>query len=268
MKKFIAILVLFSFVSAKDYPQRIISFGPSITEELYILGVGNRVIGNTTYCNMPKDAKKKEKIGTILEINTEKILSLEPDLVIAIQLTPKKTLERVRDLGIRVEVFENPENFHQICKNFIRLGKIVGKERKAERIIKRIENEIFKIREKIEEKEKPKVLVQIGANPLWVATKDSFINELIEYAGGVNIVEETKSGLYSVEKVVAKNPDIIIITTMGISEEKEKEGWKRFPEINAVQNNRIYVIDADKICRPQPLRFVKTIRELVSIIHP
>ncbi|MCM8787480.1 MAG: ABC transporter substrate-binding protein [Candidatus Omnitrophica bacterium] len=247
--------------------ERIISLGPSITEELYLLGAGDRIVGVTTYCKRPPQVIKKEKVGTVIEVNVEKIFSLKPDLVIATSLTKQKDVEKLKKLGIKVIVFPAAKNFAQLCEQFLELGKIIGKEKEAKEIIEAANKAINYISEKIKNLDRPKVLVQIGSRPLWVATKDSFIGDLIEFAGGKNI-KTTKEGLFSKEQVVIENPDVIIITTMGITGEKEKENWQRYKTINAVKNNRIYIIDSYKLCSPTPVSFVETLEELVNILHP
>jgi len=273
MKKYLIlaiILITFLFNTIAfclSYPQRIISLGPFITEELYLLNVQDRLIANTIYCTRPAYAKKKEKIGTVINVNLEKIISLSPDLVLATSLTPTNQVERLKKLGIEVVVFKSPKNFYELCEEFLELGRLVGCEKRAEKIINKAKKRVEKIREKTKGKIPPRVLVQIGSNPLWIAIGNSFINDFIEFAGGINIAKEEKTGLYSREKVLEKNPDVIIITTMGIVGEEEEEIWQKYKTINAVKSNRIYIVDSYKLCSPTPLSFVETLEELVRLLH-
>ncbi|MCM8831964.1 MAG: ABC transporter substrate-binding protein, partial [Candidatus Omnitrophica bacterium] len=210
---------------------------------------------------------KKEKVGTVVDVNVEKIFSLKPDLVLATPLAKQKDIEKLKKLGIRVITFPTAKNFAQICEQFLELGRIVGKERKAKEIIEEIQKRVVSIKEKTKNLDRQKVLVQVGARPLWIATKDTFINDFIEFAGGENIGSST-NGIYSKEKVLLDNPDVIIITTMGIVGKKEKEAWKKYKTINAVKNNRIYIIDSYKLCSPTPVSFVETLKEMINILHP
>jgi len=253
---------------SSTYPERIISLGTTLTEELYLLKVEDRLIANTIYCTRPPSAKKKEKIGTVINANIEKIISLAPDLVLATSLTPPKQVEALKNLGIRVVVFEYPKSFYELCEQFLELGRLVGCEKRAEGIIKRAKKMVEKVREKTKGRIPPRVLIQIGANPLWVAIGDSFINDFIEFAGGINIAKEEKTGLYSMEKVLEKNPDVIIIAEMGIIGEKEKNAWLKIKALNAVKNNQIYIMDAYKLCSPTPVSFFKTLEEIVEIFYP
>ncbi len=271
LKYFLAIFILLCISSAicaeNNLPQRIISLAPALTEELYLLGVEDRLIANTSYCKRPPAAKKKGKIGSGMKISLEKILYLEPDLILAKSYSNQKQIEKLRNLRMRVKVFPNAKNFSEICEQFIYLGQIVGKEDRSKQIVSRANDRVFSIQQRIKDLPKPKVLVQIGAKPLWVATKDSFINDFIELAGGVNIGPSGKSGLYSREKVIQQNPDVIIIVTMGIVGEQEKKTWQNYKTLNAAKNNRIHIVDSYKVCSPTPVSFVEVLEEIVEILH-
>ena len=246
--------------------KRIISLGPSITEQIYLLGVEDKLVGCTIYCKRPKDAENKEKVGTAIEVNLEKAISIKSDLILATSLTSPKAIDKLEKLGMKVVTFSSPRNFNEICEQFLRLAVLVGKKEEAERVIGEVKDKVYEIKQRVKDLHKPKVLVQVGAKPLWVATKDSFINDFIEFAGGQNLGPEG-SGIYSRERVLKQNPEVIIITTMGIVGENEKKIWQRYKSIDAVKNNRIYIIDSDKLCSPTPVSFVQTLEELVGILH-
>jgi len=251
----------------QNYIKRIISLGPAITEQLYLLGAENNLVANTVYCTRPTEAQNKEKIGTVIEVNLEKIVSLKPDLVIATSLSNPKQIQKLENLGIRVLKLPLAENFQQICKQFLELGKVVKKEKEAQEIIKKSKKEVDDIYKTIKNLPKPKVIVQVGTNPLWVATQNSFVNDFIKFAGGINI-GPYNNGLYSREKIIKDNPDIIIIITMGIAGKQEKEIWQKYKTINAVKNNKIYIMDSYKLCSPTPVSFVEMLKEIVEILHP
>lgn len=250
-----------------DLPQRIISLSPAIVEELYILAAGDKLVGCTVYCQRPPEAKEKERVGTGIEVNLEKVISLKPDLVLAISLTSPKIKEKLKNLGIKVVTFSTPKDFNDICKHFLELGKLVGKVKEAEKIVKNAENKIDSIREKVKNLHHPKVLVQVGARPLFVATDRYFVNDYIEFAGGINIAKGAKEGIYSREQVLKANPDVIIIVTMGIVGEEEKEVWRKYKTLNATKNDRIFIIDSYNLCNPTPISFVETLEEIVKILH-
>lgn len=270
-RAFLIIIFLLNFITLvwanNSYPQRIISLGSVLTEELYLLGVEDKIVGVTIYCQRPAVAKIKEKVGTVTEIDIEKIVSLKPDLVLTTSLTNPKSKEKLKKLGIRTADFPASKNFFQLCEQFLELAKLVNKKGMAEEIVRSASNEVDFIKKGIKGLNKVKVFVQIGTKPLFAANRDYFINDFIEFAGGVNIAADSKTGLYSREKVLEDNPDIIIIATMGIAAEKERETWFKFKTLKAVKENRIYIMDSYKLCSPTPVTFVESLKEIVEILY-
>jgi iron complex transport system substrate-binding protein len=263
----IFLLSHFPAFSSPDPPRRIVSLVPNITEELFDLGVQDRLVGVTIYCRRPLEAQSKELVGTVVEVNVEKILSLQPDLVIASPLTDHKQLQKLREVGIRVEVFQPPRDFQALCDNLLQIAEMVGRKREAREIIRQAKGELAIIKGKVKELPKPRVFVQIGERPLVAAGGDSFIDDFVDCAGGVNITREVETSVYSREEVVRRNPDIIIIARMGMAGEREKDGWLKYKTIRAVQTKRIYMVDPYRFCSPTPLSFVEQVKELVELFH-
>ena len=248
-------------------PKRIISLGPSITKGLYLLGAQDKLIANTIYCVDPPEAKKKERIGTVVEVNIEKVFHLKPDLVLATSLTSFKAKAKLEDLGIKIITFPTIKDFNDICKQFLELGRLVDKENEAKEIVRCAENEVILIRKKVEGLLKPKVFVQMGVKPLFAATGSYFVNDYIEFAGGINIAKEAREGIFSREQILKENPDVIIITTMGMAAEEEKRIWQKYETLSAGLSGRIYIIATDEITSPTPRSFVKTLEDFVHILH-
>lgn len=252
----------------ENHPKRIVSLAPSMTEELYLLRAEDSLVGNTTYCVNPPAARYKEKVGAITKIDLEKIVSLKPDLVLATSLTNPKTIQKLRDLGIEVKIFPAPKNFTSLCSQFLELGKAIDEEAKAREIIAAAEEKVSSIKARTTALIKPRVFIEIGAKPLFTANRDYFINDFVELGGGMNIAEDSKIGTYSREEVLRRNADVILIVTMGLAGEKEKEVWQKFKTLNAVKHGRIHVIDSRKICSPTPVTFVETLEEIAMLLHP
>lgn len=250
-----------------DFPQRIISLSPTITEELYLLGAQDKLIGCTIYCETPPAARGKEKVGTVKDFSLEKVVSLEPDIVFTTTLADNKSIEKLKNLGIEVIAFPTAKSFGQMCEQLLELGRIIGREQRAEELVAEAKNETDAIRERVGDLPKPKVFAQIGAKPLFAATRDYFVNDFIEFAGGINIARDLNSGFYSREKVLEANPDVILVVTMGIVGEQEKEIWEKYDVIKAVENNRIHILDSRRLCSPTPVSFVDTLEEMVRILH-
>ncbi len=251
--------------------QRIVSLGPINTENVYLLNAQDRLIANTVYCVNPPAAKEKEKIGTLLQANIEKIVSLKPDLVLATSLTRPRQVAKLKRLGINVVQFTQPANFDEISEQFIKLGQLIGREERARRIVHEARRAIDQIQQKTAGRSKKKVFLQVGTRPLFASVEDSFTNEFITLGGGKNIAKGSLQGVYSREKVIAQNPDLIIIAIMGtegIAGEKEQQKWMRYPSISAVKNNNIHIVDPNLVCSPTPLTFVEALRTITSLIHP
>ncbi|MCX5710965.1 MAG: helical backbone metal receptor [Candidatus Omnitrophica bacterium] len=271
--EFSILFVLSSFLfcgayTIENYPKRIISLAPSITEELYLLEAQDFLVGNTTYCVTPPAARYKEKVGSITRVDLERIVGLNPDLVLATSLTNSKTIQKLKSLNIEVKLFPAPKNFTSLCDQFLELGKAVGKEPEAKEIVKTAEEKVARIKSMTAMLIKPKVFIEIGAKPLFTANRDYIINDFVKLAGGKNIAEDSKIHAYSKEEVLRKNADIILIVTMGFAGGTEKEAWQKFKMLNAVKHDRIYIIDSQKICGPTPVTFVKTLEEISALLHP
>ncbi len=269
---FFCVSLLFSLghalaLSAPSIPARIVSLVPNITEELFDLGVENRIVGVTTYCQRPPEAQSKERVGTVVEVNVEKIISLRSDLVIASPLTDHKQIKKLQAMGIRVEIFPPPQDFQALCNSFLQLARMVGRKEQANVIAQQAERDLDNIKRKVKGLSKPRVFVQIGERPLVAAGGDSFIDDFVTFAGGENIAREAKTSAYSREEVVRRNPDIIIIAKMGMAGEQEKATWMRYKTIRAVQTNKIFMVDPYRFCSPTPLSFVEQVGELVRLLH-
>ena len=249
-------------------PRRIVSLAPAITQKLYLLGVDERLVANTVYCKRPDDARHKAKIGNVTQVNVEMIVSLKPDLVIASSLTRPEQVQKLRGLGIHVVRCSNPSSFSAMCDEFVTLGKLVDEEGRAERIVARARDDVASIRKLTAGIPRKRMFVQIGAKPLFTVTKQSFVNDYIEFAGGENVVDQETSGICSREKVIKEDPEVILISTMGIVGEEEKKVWLNYPTISAVRSNSIHVLDAYDLCSPTPVVFVDTLKKIVKLLHP
>ncbi len=250
-------------------PKRIISLVPSVTEALFDLGAGDRVVGDTTYCKRPIEAQKKEKVGTAVSVNVEKVLNLNPDIVFASTLIHPDEKKKLIDLGINIVTLEYPKSFEEICAQFLKLGNMIGEADRADKIVRKAKKDVNAVKERYLDigSIHPRVFVQIGAKPLVTVNKNAFINDFILFAGGINVTENIKNIKYSREQVLVDNPDIIITVTMGINGDGEKKVWQRYKSLNAVKNNRVYVMDADLFCSPTPITFAKTLEKVAVNIH-
>ncbi len=264
--KKIAIALMLFFVSFQTIKaMKIVSLAPSLTKNIYDLKANDDLKGCTSYCY---DAKKDAVpiVASVVKVNVEKVVSLKPDIVVATGITPNETIIMLRKLGIKTEVFETPASFLEVCLQFQKLGRLIGKENLANAIIEREKNEIERLKQKVRTlKNKPKVFFQIGANPLFAVIPNTYMNYFLVFEGCSNIIQTTHTGSVSRESVVMRNPDYIFVVTMGMSSEHVKE-WMVYKEINAVKNKRVLLLDADMACTPTPVSFTDTFEKIVSFI--
>ncbi|MBF0619297.1 MAG: ABC transporter substrate-binding protein [Candidatus Omnitrophica bacterium] len=248
--------------------ERIVSLGPVITEELYLLSSGDKLVGCTTWCRRPVAARSKAKVGNVQEINVEQVVALKPDIVLATVLTDPKAVAQLRAVGIRVVEVPNAKDFEGICQVFLTLGEITGKEEEARRIVDEARQKIKVLKQKLSGVPAVKVFVQVGANPLVTIGQESFVNDLIGSAGGVNIVKASGYVQYSREQVLLSDPDVMLISNMGFDGAKEKDSWRKFLSLKAVAANRIFIVDEYLLCSPTPVSFVETLSMVIHYLHP
>ncbi len=254
-----------------SFPQRIVSLGPINTENVYLLGAEDRLVGNTSYCVRPKAAGSKEKIGSVMEISIEKILSLRPDLILATALTRPQQVKKLKGLDLRVVQFRQPESFREICTHFLRIGELLGLEERAEKIIREARTQVEAVIAATADLPRRKVFLQIGSRPLFGAAANSFTHDFIRLSNGINVIGEQKRGTVSYEKVLVRNPDAVIIAIMGsetgiAGEEKKK--WRRFPMLKAVENNQVHIVNPNLVCSPSPATFAQALSLVAELIHP
>jgi len=253
-------------------PQRIVSHVPSITETIFALGLGERVVGVSDYCDYPEEAKSKPSIGSYFNPSIENIVALDPDLVLSDGHS--ESIKGLDSLGVTYMVID-PKDMDGIFKDIELLGKVTGTEKEAEKLIKDMQKRISYVIARVEDAPPPKVFYIIDAvdlsNP-WTAGPGSFIDSLITIAGGENIGAEALSpwAQFSIEQIVSSDPEIIILPakhgTSFTSPEvlMEHPAWR---ETTAVKQGRIYFIDGDLVDRTGP-RVVDGLEELARIIHP
>jgi iron complex transport system substrate-binding protein len=260
-------------------PQRIVSTAPSITETLFALGLGPRVVGVTEFCDFPAEARRKPKIGTFLEPNFERILAQRPDLVLVVR-NPVQLAERLSQLGLRtVEVPQ--DTVAEILASIREIGRLAGVEPRARALAASIERELGQVRQRAARLPRKKVLFLLGRSPgslqaMVGAGPGTFLDELIQTAGGVNVLAGSPMAYprVSVEQILAADPDVIL--DMGdfahqdgkslLPPEKFRAMWAPYSSIKAVRENRVLQIANEAVIRPGP-RVAEAARLLLQWIH-
>ncbi len=250
-------------------PERIISLAPSHTETLFALGLGDRVVGVTEYCNYPPEATEKPMVGGFSNIDLEQVVGLEPDLVLATSMHVAETVPALQEHGVTVFVAD-PQTVLEVLETTRTIGQITGQDEAAKVLIARMQERIDAVQETIGDAPRPKVFWELGPE-LYTAGPGSFLNDLILVAGGENVAADADSPWpqLSMEAIVLKDPDVVVLADHNYGETaemvKERPGWE---DIAAVREGRIIEITNDDIVsRPGP-RIVEGLEFLAQAFHP
>ena len=258
-------------VEVNEAPRRIVSVAPNVTEILFSLGLGDRLVGVSTYCQYPPEALKIEKIGGYINPSLEKIVALRPDLVVGIAEGDLRTfVDRLAALKIPVYI-ANPRDALEVLTSIRKIGEITFAQEPAGKIVRSMEEKIRRIQDRVQGRPRPRVLHILDFNPLISAGKGTFVDDLIRLGGGRNVAE-TATGKYprfSMEEVLVQDPEVILLASMKSQDPlvKQRRWWDRWKTITAVKQGRIYVLDSDLIHRPSP-RMVEGLEQVARAIHP
>ncbi|HHU63896.1 MAG TPA: cobalamin-binding protein [Clostridiales bacterium] len=251
-------------VTIEKEPQRIISLSPANTEILFALGLGDKVIGVTEYCNYPEEAAQKEKVSDFDGVNVELVVSKEPDLVISGGYLQEDATQRFNELGITV-VSTECLGYDDIFKAIELIGQATGTPDKAAQLADSIKQQVDEIVSKVDNKEKPKVFFIVELSPMYTCGSNTYIDTLIRMAGGQNIVEEENWLQYSLEKLIEQDPDIILNADYAASSE-DILAKPEFAGITAVKDGKVFDLDPDIVTRPSP-RVVQALEDIYNAIN-
>jgi len=250
-----------------ETPERIISLAPSNTEILFALGLGDKVVGVTEYCDYPPEALEKEKVGGPWTPDVEKIVALQPDLILASDANPFDIITTLEGLELTVFGIKSTD-LDDVLNDIRTVGEITDTEVEALALTSEMAVGIQSVTDQTEElEERPKVFYIIWNDPLQTAGSGTFIHELIEKGGGVNICGNiTGYPIISIEEVIARNPEVIITSSWpGIYEWAMNE--TALNATDARQNNRVFACDNNLVQRPGP-RLVEGLEWFAHFIHP
>jgi len=261
-------------VTINAVPQRIVSLAPSNTEILFALGLGDKVVGDTEYCNYPEAAKTKPKVGGFSTVDVEKVVSLRPDLVLATQIHSKTIIPALEKLGLTV-VALTPSSLTGVLDSVTLVGKITGQDKQASELVKDLSTRIKAIADKTQKlspAQRPRVFYVTWHDPLWTAGTGTLSNDVISQAGGQNIASDISGDkTIDLETVINRDPEVIIVSVgMGTGEDLPWQYIKsesRLKNTQALLTDRVYKIDGDLIHRPGP-RIVEALEQIAQFIHP
>jgi iron complex transport system substrate-binding protein len=258
-------------VRVPDRPQRIVAMAPSITEIIFALGLSDRLVGATQFSDYPPAAEELPKVGSYVHLDVEKIVALRPDLCIAVKDgNPISVVRKLETVGIPVYAVD-PRDLNAVMDTLLELGRLLDVHARAEAIVGAMTDRIQRVRQQVAcADQTPGVFFQIGISPIVSVGTPTFIHELIVMSGGVNLAQgATPYPRFSKEQVIGLWPDVMIITSMAREAvfDQVKAEWQQWPELPAVMNRRIYLVDSNVFDRASP-RLVEGLEMLARLIHP
>ncbi|MGB7581708.1 MAG: cobalamin-binding protein [Sedimentisphaerales bacterium] len=275
MKIISAILLIAVFCGTiAEPPHRIVSLSPNLTEIVFALGLGDRVVGVSNNCDWPAEVKQKPKMGTFWQPNTEVVITAKPDLVVCESfLQQKEVAETLKRAGLNV-LSLRVESIEEFYNAILSIGQATGCPDKAEPLAAKIKNELDQIRTKASSAKKVKVLWAVQTEPMRVVGIKTFVNEIIDLAGGQNVISPTGDQYPSVgtETILTSGAEVIIQSAMGTEDitkqqETAEKFWSRYANLPAVKDKKVYVLEADTVLRLGP-RLPEGAMAVAKLLHP
>lgn len=248
-------------------PKRVISLSPGITEKIFALGGEDILVGRTSFAAYPKEVENIDVVGTMFEPNLEVMLDKDPDMVIAETHFREKLMTTLNSLGIEITKYHTPANIPEIHKSIVDLGILLGRHLEARGLNASLKDKVNYTKYILKDQEIPRIYYVLGSGKTDITPGgDTFINSLVELAGGENIAKEKNGWRYSLEELILNNPDIIFGSQRSIDNMLMEENYSF---LTAIKNKKYYIINDDSIFNlPGPRALTEGIYEMVKIFHP
>lgn len=248
---------------------RIVSLSPNVTKVVCALGATENLVGRSDYCTEPEEVKSICSIGTLYDPNIELIISLHPDVVLASSITDPYVIEKLNKAGIESHQFLEEYNGMEGTFNLImQVGQAIGKETEAQAFVRKSKEELADLKEKlssISNKKSCVVLIGWGSQGNWGATGDTFVNDMIEYAGGINSASNARFWSVTDELLISSDPDVIFISSDLSSQEFIKT--QPYSELTASKKNNVFSIDKN-ICQLQGIDSIEGVITIAHFLYP
>ena len=244
--------------------ERVVSLAPSVTENIFAVGAGDRLVGVTSFCNYPEDAQKIQKVGDTLNPNIETIIALKPQIVFVSTASQLETFMKTLESQNITVFVTNAKDVNGVLANLRQLGDIFGTLERTTILLNQLQERILGIEEEMRDKPKVKTFVQISKEPLFTIGKESFLTEIVERAGGTSVTKEVATAYPKISKetALALNPDAIILSDSPDNTEPN-DVFKNSP---AVKNKKVFKISADILSRPSP-RIVDALEQIAEALR-
>ncbi len=253
-------------VTVKAEPQRIVSLAPANTEIAFALGLGDKVVGVTTYDDYPAEVTSIAKVGDFSSPNIEAIAAAKPDLVLATAGVQADMVTKLEELGATVVVID-PQNIAGLYTDIERVGSVTGATAPAERLVAGMKSDVEAVRTAVAGAAPATAFVEIGQNPLFTVGTGTLIDELLVLAGGKNVVSQPGYVAYSAEQLIAADPQVYLATKGSMSDPNALKSRAGFDKLSAVKTGRVIILDDNLVSRPGP-RVVEGLRQIAEGLHP
>jgi iron complex transport system substrate-binding protein len=252
-------------------PQRIVSLSPNVTETLFALGLGDKIVGRTDYCDYPSEVFDIVSVGDLMTPSIEKIISLEPDVVIISNIGQKETVEALDRAHIKIAYFDEDQDMEGTYSLIEKVGQLTGTKQVAEQLISSMRDIVSEVQHSNVGKNRPTAYYVTGFGEWgdFTATGDTYLHDIITLAGADNIASSGSGWSFQLESLIASDPDVIIMAPMwGSSMDESIEEFKNhsfYSSLSAVKNNTIFGLEENILERQGP-RSAQAVKELSDAI--
>ncbi|MBI9013350.1 MAG: ABC transporter substrate-binding protein [Clostridiales bacterium] len=255
-------------VTIESEPMTIVTMAPSMTETIYALGLGDRLVGRTNYCNYPEAALSVESIGSLREPNLEAIIALNPDLILMSTHASEEVLAKLDEAGLKTAILTAQESFDGVYEIVTQTGTIFNVSDQATELVSTMQADVTTVLNLVGTAEKKTVYYVVGFGEYgdYTATGDTFIHEMLEMAGGNNIAADGKSWSYNLETIIEKDPEYIICSEL-VDTKGTLEQTEGYMELTAIKEGRLVEINQDLLSRQGP-RLAEGLKAIAQLLHP
>lgn len=249
--------------------ERVITLAPNLTEIVFAIGAGDRLVGNTTYCNYPAEAKNVAKVGDTLHPSLERIIALRPQVVLISTASQLEVFtQQLQNQNIAVFVTD-PHNLDGVFRSIEQIGLMLAHEQQAKTLVQDLRNRTNAVETAVKQTTPVRVFYQVSGEPLYTAGRDSFVTDLMRRAGAISVTADVPGAWprYSNESALAAKPDAIILPTGGSMGEANSNVAEALRNSPAVLAGRVHKINDDLLSRPGP-RSVQALEEMARALHP
>jgi iron complex transport system substrate-binding protein len=256
-------------VSIPARVDRVVSLAPNLTEIVFAIGAGNRLVGRTSYCDFPPEAKAVAEVGDTLHPNLERMIAVKPQVVLVSTASQLEVFTKQLE-GQNIAVFvTDPHDLEGVFRSILQIGEIVGDRDQANSLVQKLRERTNAVEQAVKQKPPVKVFYQVSGEPLYTAGHDAFVTDLMRRAGAASVTADVPGAWpkYSNESALAARPDAIILPSGGSMGEANSNVAEALRQSPAVLHGRVYKINDDHLARPGP-RSVTGLEEMARALHP